>query len=104
MMVKIPCSINGLLLQPPASKNPEILFPQMTKADVLAPGTGGDHIADLHLLVGDHDAVDEEFYQVPFLREGSVHQSLLHTLTEVFYRGDEGGQFRLPIGAGLQPL
>jgi hypothetical protein len=56
----------------------------MTKADVLAPGTCGDHRADLHILVGDHDAVDEACYPVPFLREGRVHQSLLHTLTEVF--------------------
>jgi hypothetical protein len=78
-----------------------MLCPHMTKSDVLAPGTCRDHIADLHLLVGDHDAVDEEYYQVPFLREGRVRQSLLHGLTEVFYRSDAGGQFRLLIGSGL---
>jgi hypothetical protein len=78
-----------------------MLCPQMTKSDVLAPGTYGDHIADFHLPIGDHDAVDGEFYQVPFLREGRVRQSLLHGLTEVFYRSDADGQFRFLIGSGL---
>jgi transposase len=36
----------------------EIVFPQMTKPDVLALGGGREHIADLHLVIGDHHAVD----------------------------------------------
>src|SRR5215831_112579 len=38
----------------------EIVFPQMTKTDVLTPGARGDHIPDLHLLIGDDHPVDAE--------------------------------------------
>jgi hypothetical protein len=31
----------------------------MTKTQMLTPGGGGDHIADLHLFLGDDDAVNE---------------------------------------------
>jgi hypothetical protein len=56
----------------------EIVFPQMTKTDMLALGTCGDHIPDFHLLIRDHHAVDEEFYQMPFLRVMGTHCSYDH--------------------------
>jgi hypothetical protein len=47
----------------------EIVFPHMTKTDVLTAGAGGDHIPDLHLCVGDDYAGNEALYQRPLLRE-----------------------------------
>jgi hypothetical protein len=41
----------------------EIVFPQMTKTNMLTPGARGDYISDLHLLIRHHDPVDEEFYR-----------------------------------------
>jgi len=76
----------------------------MTKTDVLALGARGDHIPDLHRLIRDHHPVNEAFYQMPFLREARVRQSLMDTLTEVFHRGDQCGQFDVAIHTGFQLL
>ncbi len=48
----------------------EIVQSQMTKTSLLAGGRGGAHIADLHLLVGHHEAINQQFDQLPFLLEG----------------------------------
>src|SRR5712691_7731408 len=50
----------------------EIVQSQMTKAKVLARGGGGDHVTDLHLFAGDHDAVNQQLDQEPFLLKGRV--------------------------------
>lgn len=50
----------------------EIVQAQMTKAGVLAARGGGDDIADLDLVARDHHAVDEQFDQLPLLRERRV--------------------------------
>ncbi len=62
----------------------EIVQPQMTKTDVLTPGGGGDHIADLHLLCRHDDPIDEQFDELAFLLKGSLSQSLLHSPTKGF--------------------
>jgi hypothetical protein len=82
----------------------EIVFTQMTKTDVLATGAEGDHVPDLHLVIGYDHAIDEEFDQLPLLLKGGLGQALLHPLTEIFDRGDPTGQFGLPVHLGRQLL
>lgn len=48
----------------------EIVQSQMTKPGVFATWTGGDDVADLDLVVGDHDPIDEQFHQLSSLLEG----------------------------------
>ena len=60
----------------------EIVFTQVTKADVLALGAGGQHIADLDLGIGDDHAVDEQQHELPALLEGRRGQPALHPRAE----------------------
>src|SRR6266699_1197807 len=55
----------------------ELVKMQMTKANVLTAGGGGDHVADLHLLFGDNDTINKQLNQLPFLFKGGFSQSLL---------------------------
>jgi len=50
----------------------EIVQSQMTKTKMFAGGGGGDHVTDLHLLADDHDAVNQQFNQLPFLFKGGL--------------------------------
>jgi hypothetical protein len=52
----------------------EMVYPQMTKPGMRALGTGGQHVADLYLPVGDDHTVDEQFHQHPALREVGTGQ------------------------------
>lgn len=61
----------------------EIVFTQMTKAPVLALGAERDDKADLHLVVGDHDAVDQQFHELTALGEVGLGQPALHPLAEL---------------------
>src|SRR5215207_6768571 len=60
----------------------EVVFTQMTKADVLALGARGQHVADLDLGVGDDHAVDEQQHELPALLEGRRGQPVLHPRAE----------------------
>jgi hypothetical protein len=60
----------------------EIVFPQVTKADVCAGFGGRDDVADLHLLVGDNHTVDEQFDQLASLRKGRLFQPHLEASTQ----------------------
>lgn len=60
----------------------EVVFPQMTKADVLALRAGGQHVADLDLAVGDDHAVDEQQHELPALLEAGLGQPALHACAE----------------------
>lgn len=62
----------------------EIVQPQMTKTEKLTARSSGDHIADLHLLVGDHDTINQPLNQLSFLLEGGLSQSLLDSLAKGF--------------------
>jgi hypothetical protein len=64
----------------------EIVQPQMTKTQMLTGRGGGDHIADLHLLVGHDDAINQQLDQVPFLLKGGLSKSLLYPLAKGFHR------------------
>jgi len=50
----------------------EIVQSQMTKPGMLAAWAGGNDVADLDLLVGDNHAVDQQFDELPPLRERRV--------------------------------
>jgi len=69
----------------------------MTKADVFTAGTQRDHIPDLHHIIGHHDPSNEEFDQLSSLLKRGLRQALLHPTTEIVDRGDQAGQFGLPI-------
>lgn len=60
----------------------EIVFPQVTKAD-MSTGLGGrNDVADLHLVVGDDHTVDEQFDHLAALREGGLLQAHLEPFTD----------------------
>ncbi|GHO61151.1 hypothetical protein KSC_000430 [Ktedonobacter sp. SOSP1-52] len=73
----------------------------MTKTYLLTAGRGGDHIADLHLLVRDHNAVNQQLDQLPLLLKGRLSQALLNTLTKRINGLDHGGQFVVAPHTGL---
>jgi transposase len=50
----------------------EIVCSQMTKTDLLAGGSGRDHVVNLHIRVGDDDAVNQEFHEAPLLLPGRL--------------------------------
>lgn len=58
----------------------------MTKTQMLTARGGGDHIADLHLLVGHDDAINQQLDQVPFLLKSGLSKSLLYSLAKGFHR------------------
>ena len=60
----------------------DVVFPRMARPDVLAIGTGGQHVADLDLGVGDDHAVDQQQHELPALLEGRRGQPVLHPAPE----------------------
>ena len=73
----------------------EVVFPQMTKADVFAFGAGGQHVTDLDLGVGDDHAVDEQLHELPALLEVGLRQPALHACAERFERRRHPGELLL---------
>jgi len=80
----------------------EIVQSQLTKKNPLAGGGSGDHIADLHLLIGDHDAVNEQFNQLSFLLKSRLSQAELDTLTKRLNGLDLSRQFIMAPDAGFE--
>ncbi|MFL5662217.1 MAG: ISAs1 family transposase [Ktedonobacteraceae bacterium] len=62
----------------------EIVQSQLTKTNLFAGGGGGDHITDLHLVIGDHHAVNQQLNELPFLLKSGLSQAVLHALAERF--------------------
>src|SRR3954451_12470617 len=56
----------------------KVVFTQMTKADVLALGAGGQHVADLDVGVGDDHPVDQQQHELAALLEAGAGQPALH--------------------------
>src|SRR5262249_55723167 len=54
----------------------EIVHPQMTKPNGGTVAGGGEDVADLHITIGDNDAVDQEFDRRPPLLESRCGQSV----------------------------
>jgi hypothetical protein len=79
----------------------------MTKTDMLAPLVRRDGVADLHLVPGDHDPVDQQFYQLPPLLERGSLQAGRDTPAEVLggrhQPGDLAEPVRLPAQLFLLP-
>src|SRR6266851_9365936 len=60
----------------------EIVCSQMTKTGVFATRRSRDHVADLDLFSRDDHSINEEFYELPFLFEAGLLESLTHSLTK----------------------
>src|SRR5919202_1397286 len=56
----------------------KVVFTQLTKADVLALGAGGQHVADLDLGVGDDHPIDQQQHELAALLEVGPGQPALH--------------------------
>jgi hypothetical protein len=74
----------------------------MTKTHVLRTGGDGDHIADLHLLPSDDNAIHEQLNQLPFLFKGGLSQTLLDSLAKGIDGLDHSGQFVVASNTGFQ--
>jgi hypothetical protein len=61
----------------------EIILSQLTKPRVEAALAGRDHIPDLHIIVGDDHAIDQQFDQLPTPGEGCAVQILAQTRAQV---------------------
>ena len=73
----------------------EIVFTQLTKADVLALGGDGQHIADFDVSVGDDHAIDEQHQELTAPLEVSFGQPPLHSRAEGLQRGRHAGELLL---------
>ena len=69
----------------------EIVFTQMTKAPPLAVRADGDDVADLDLVVGDHDAVDQPFNELTPSGEIGFAQTGLNPAAEIRGRSGPAG-------------
>jgi hypothetical protein len=79
----------------------------MTKTDMLAPLVRRDGVADLPFVPGDHDPVDQQFYQLPPLRKRGSLQAGRDPPAEVLggrhQPGDRAEPVRLPAQLLLLP-
>ena len=71
----------------------EIVQSQLTKTNVFTGRGGGDHITDLHLVIGDYHAVNQQLNELPLLLKRGLSQAVLHTLTERLNGLGDGCQF-----------
>jgi hypothetical protein len=71
---------------------------QRTKTRVLTRGCGRDHLANLHIGVGDDDTVNEELDELPSLLPGGLLEAALHSGAEGFDRLHDPGHIVLPLG------
>jgi hypothetical protein len=79
----------------------EMVFPQLAKGAVWPVGRGGQHVADLDLVVGDDHAVDEQLGELPPLLEGRGGQAGPDGLAECLDAVGDGLQFQLLPGGGI---
>src|SRR5262249_17745131 len=79
-----------------------MVFTQLAKGPGWRLGGGGQDVADLDLVVGDDDAVDEQFGQLPPLGEGGGGQPGPDGLAEPLDPVGDRGEFQPLLGSGLQ--
>src|SRR6478735_9245253 len=60
----------------------EVVFTQLTKADVLTLRAGGQHVPDFDLVVRDDNSVNQQQHELSALLEGGIRQPVLHPLTK----------------------
>jgi hypothetical protein len=74
-----------------------IVCSQSTKRLALALRSDGDCVTDLNSFVGDDDAVDEQFQQLPLAAEVCLLQTLPHALAERLSMSRKASGFGLTI-------
>jgi hypothetical protein len=80
----------------------EMVFPQLAKRAMRPIGGGREHVADLDLVVGDDDTVDEQLGQLPPLLEGGGGQPGADGLAEALGAVGDGLEFEPLPGGGVQ--
>lgn len=75
----------------------EVVFPQMTKADVFTFRARGQDVTDRHIGVGDHHPINEKHYKFAALLEAGLGQATLHALAERLQRCREASKLALPL-------
>ena len=80
----------------------EMVFSQLAKGPMRAFGGGWQDVADLNVVVGDDYPVDEQFCQLPSLRERGRGQSGPDGLAECLDAVGDGLQFQPLRGGGVQ--
>jgi hypothetical protein len=83
----------------------EIVCTQVTKPCLGAVVGGWDHIADLHLTVGDHHPVDQQLYQLAALLEAGLAQAHPELLQHLGHRLGDRAHLDQPLAlSGDLPL
>ena len=77
----------------------EIVGTQVTKPRLVLPGWL-DHIADLHLVVGHHDPVDQQLHQLAALLEAGLAQAHPQPLQHLGRRLDDRAHLDQPLALG----
>jgi DDE superfamily endonuclease len=80
----------------------EMVFTQLAKRAVRPLGGGREHVADLHLVVGDDHAVDEQLGEQPPLLEGSGGEPGPDGLAEALDPAGGGLEFEPLAGGGIE--
>jgi hypothetical protein len=75
----------------------EVVFPQMTKADVLTFRARGQDVTNFHIGVGDHDPINEKHHEFAALFKAGLGQATLHTLAERLHCCREASKLALPL-------
>ncbi len=60
----------------------EVVFTQLTKADVFTLLAGGQNVADFDLVVGDDNTVNQQQHELSALLKGGIRQPVLHPPTK----------------------
>lgn len=79
----------------------EMVFTQLAKRAVRAFGGGRQDVADLDLVIGDDDAVDEQFGELPPLGEGGGGEAGPDGLAEALDPAGDGLEFESLPGGGI---
>jgi transposase len=101
-VVKLPAAKKGFVLLPKRWVV-ETILTQLTKPRVQAAVGGRDHVADLHVAVGDHHPVDQQLDQLAALLEGGALQVLAQPGADVRHGRQDLGrvQHALPLRQDL---
>lgn len=82
----------------------EIVCTQIAKTEAFAVRAGGNGIADVDVIIGDHHAINQELHQLALLLEGRAGKACLDALAEGLNVGDEPRYLVLPCGLGSEVL
>src|SRR5829696_1046229 len=78
----------------------EIVCSQVTKLGLGAAWGGRDHVADLHLAVGDHHPVDQQLYQLAALLEAGLVKAHPELLQHRCHRSGDRAHLDQPLALG----